>query len=132
MRQGQAQQNVPNPGAYVRPRPGDDLAAWGTLAADTWRNETQRRILIHDRLASSGSVRPEQIKRWLYKEILEANLDDPFLGLGDTLFGDDVFRQVEALRAVESIFDFQRASRVSGGRIRVLPPPTREARFCSN
>jgi hypothetical protein len=91
VRQGQPAPVAPN----ARPRAGDDLAVWSTLAADTWRNETQRRIRIHDHLATAGSVRPEQVKRWLYKEILEANLDDPYLGLGDTVFGDDVFRQVE-------------------------------------
>ena len=74
-----------------RPRPGTDLADWQPLAVDTWHNETQRRLLIHDRLADTTLVRPDQMKRWLYKEVLHADLDDPYLGLGDALFGDDVF-----------------------------------------
>ena len=78
-----------------QPRPGSDLAQWGLLAEDTWRNESQRRRLIHERLAG-GPTRPEQIKRWLYREVLQADLDDPYLGLGDALFGDDIFREVDA------------------------------------
>jgi hypothetical protein len=76
-----------------RPRPGSDLADWPVLAVDTWQSETLRRLLVHDRLADTPSVRPDQLKRWLYKEVLHADLDDPYLGLGDALFGDDVFRQ---------------------------------------
>jgi hypothetical protein len=70
-----------------------NLAEWPALAADTWHNETQRRRRIHEHLATAGPLRPEQIKRWLYKEVLGADLDDPFLGLGDALFGDAVFRE---------------------------------------
>lgn len=76
-----------------RPRPGSDLADWQPLAVDTWHSETKRRLLIHDRLANATSIRPDQLKRWLYKEVLHTDLDDPYLGLGDALFGDDVFRQ---------------------------------------
>jgi hypothetical protein len=79
----------------LRPRPGQDLAEWELLAVDTWLNETQRRLLIHKRLAGEP-VRPEQIKRWLYREVLHADLDDPYLGLGDALFGDDIFREIGA------------------------------------
>jgi hypothetical protein len=78
-----------------RPRPGQDLAEWQALAADTWLNETERRLLIHERLAA-GAVRPEQIKRWLYRDVLHADLDDPYLGLGDTVLGDDIFRETDA------------------------------------
>lgn len=67
------------------------LAESPLLQEDTWRNETERRLMIHDRLADAAVIRPEQIKRWLYKEVLHADLDDPYLGLGDTLIGDDVF-----------------------------------------
>lgn len=80
-------------GAFVGPRrPGlRGLADWAPLAEDTWRNETERRLTIHERLAEAGAIRPQQIKRWLYKEVLHADLDDPYLGLGDALIGDDVF-----------------------------------------
>jgi hypothetical protein len=79
----------------LRPRPGQDLAEWGELAADTWLNETQRRLLIHERLADRPA-RPEEIKRWLYREVLHADLDDPYLGLGDAVLGDDIFREAGA------------------------------------
>lgn len=69
-----------------------NLAQWELLAADTWRNETERRLQIHERLADAEPFRPEQLKRWLYREVLHADLADPYLGLGDVLFGDDVFR----------------------------------------
>ncbi len=79
----------------LRPRPGTDLAEWELLAVDTWLNETQRRLLVHKRLAGEP-VRPEQIKRWLYREVLHADLDDPYMGLGDAVFRDDIFREVDA------------------------------------
>ncbi len=71
-----------------RPRNAAELAAWQPLATDTQRNETERRLLIHDRFATSDLVRPEQIKRWLYRDVLHADIDDPHLGLGDDFFAD--------------------------------------------
>jgi hypothetical protein len=81
--------------AGPRPRAGSDLAAWEALAVDTRRNETERRLLIHDRLADGGAIRPEQIKGWLYKQVLHVDLDDPYLGLGDALLGDDILGAAE-------------------------------------
>lgn len=71
-----------------RPRNAAELAAWQPLAADTLLNETERRLQIHDRLAAVGAVRPDQIKGWLYRDVLHADLDDPFMGLGDDMFAD--------------------------------------------
>jgi len=76
-------------------RPPRNLAEWDVLAADTWRNETERRLQIHGRLSRSDPVRPEQLKDWLYRDVLHVDLNDPYLGLGDALIGDDVFREVE-------------------------------------
>lgn len=59
------------------------------LAEDTRRNETARRLQIHERLASAPAATPEQLKRWLYREVLNADLDDPYLGLGGIRFGDE-------------------------------------------
>ncbi len=70
----------------VRPRNSAELANWQPLAADTLLNETQRRLQIHQRFATGDRVRPEQIKQWLYKEVLHADLDDPTMGLGDDFF----------------------------------------------
>lgn len=78
-----------------RSRPPRNLADWDLLAADTWRNETERRLQIHDRLAQSDPVRPDQLKNWLYRDVLHVDLSDPYLGLGDALIGDEVFREVE-------------------------------------
>jgi hypothetical protein len=79
----------PNGAAAPRPRNAAELAAWQPLAADTLLNETERRLQIHDRLAATvGAVRPEQIKTWLYRDVLHADLDDPFMGLGDDMFAD--------------------------------------------
>ena len=89
----------PQPGANYgippRLRAGANVNNWTPLVEDTLRNEAQRRLQIHDRLAASNPVRPEQIKKWLYKEVLHADLMDPYLGLGDTLFGDDIFPDLE-------------------------------------
>jgi hypothetical protein len=68
------------------------LARWQALADDALINERIRRVQIHERLAGAAVV-PEQIKRWLYKEVLHADLDDPYLGLGSVLLGDDIFRE---------------------------------------
>jgi hypothetical protein len=80
---------IPRPEAP--PAPGTDAALWALLAADTRLNQTERRRQIHERLAASGSVRPAQIKNWLYREVLHADLEDPYLGLGHILFRDTLF-----------------------------------------
>jgi hypothetical protein len=69
-----------------RPRNAAELATWQPLVADTQVNERQRRQQIHDRLATSELIRPEQVKTWLYRDVLHADLDDPNLGLGDDFF----------------------------------------------
>lgn len=61
------------------------LAGWKELAEDTKINETIRRRAIHEKLASGGPVQPEAVKKWLYKEVLHADLDDPMMGLGEAL-----------------------------------------------
>lgn len=65
--------------------PSDKLAGWKELAEDTRVNETLRRLQIHKKLAESGKVKSKDITKWLYKEILKADLDDPYLGLTETL-----------------------------------------------
>jgi hypothetical protein len=65
---------------------------WQLLVQDTQINETQRRLQIHEKLAGNEPVRPEQVKTWLYKNVLNADLDDPYLGPGGVLFGGDVSR----------------------------------------
>jgi hypothetical protein len=70
---------------------GEDLANWRLLVKDTELNETGRRRQIHEMLAAAGSVKPPAVTRRLYKEVLHADLDDPYLGLGPVLFADYAF-----------------------------------------
>ena len=72
-------------GAAVATTPTGPLAARPELALDSRVNELVRRKAIHERLARGGTVRPDEIKKWLYKEVLHADLDDPTLGLGKLL-----------------------------------------------
>lgn len=69
--------------------PARNAADAEVLAEDTRRNETTRRLQIHERLARETAATPEQLKRWLYREVLHADLDDPYLGLGGVVFGDE-------------------------------------------
>ena len=65
----------------------EDVATWKSLSEDTELNETTRRRQIHEILAGTGMVLPDKVSRRFYKEVLHADLDDPYLGLGPTLFG---------------------------------------------
>jgi len=62
------------------------------LAADTEQNELSRRLQSHEALAKSGMVRPAEVTKWVYKEVLHADLDDPYLGLGNLLFASYPFK----------------------------------------
>jgi hypothetical protein len=73
-------------GAARTPGPGKDLSTWEALAEDTRVNETIRRRQIHEYLADKTSVTPDAVTKWLYREVLHADLDDPYLGLGKILF----------------------------------------------
>jgi hypothetical protein len=70
----------------------EDVANWKELAADTEQNELSRRLQIHEALAKSGMVRPAEVTKWVYKEVLHADLDDPYLGLGNLLFASYPFK----------------------------------------
>jgi hypothetical protein len=74
--------------------PAVPLASRPELALDAQVNELIRRRLIHERLSWSGSVHPDELKKWLFRDVLRADLDDPLLGLGGVLnanypFGDE-------------------------------------------
>jgi hypothetical protein len=70
----------------------EDLARWQALAEDTEINETARRLQIHHMLAGKGLVKPVAVTKRLYKEVLHADLDDPYLGLGEVLFATYPFQ----------------------------------------
>src|SRR5262249_12990048 len=64
----------------------DDVSTWKALAEDTRLNETTRRQQIHELLADAGLTTPDKLTRPIYKNVLHADLDDPYLGLGKALF----------------------------------------------
>jgi hypothetical protein len=76
----------------------DDIANWKTLAEDTHINESIRRLQIHEMLLAAGSVQPSSITKRLYKEVLHSDLDDPYLGLGQTLFAGYPFAREDMIR----------------------------------
>ena len=70
----------------------EDVANWKALAEDTRQNESIRRRQVHEMLATDKPHRPEQVTKRLYKEVLHADIDDPYLGLGETLFANYPFK----------------------------------------
>lgn len=59
----------------------------GGMSIDTQQNEHERRGMIHKYLSSRGGTTPDEMKRWLYREVLHADLDDPYLGVDKALSG---------------------------------------------
>jgi hypothetical protein len=49
-------------------------------------------------LAKSGLVKPEKVMKPIYKDVLHADLDDPYLGLGESLFASYPFGKEDASR----------------------------------
>src|SRR5262249_38516956 len=76
----------------------EDLASWQALVEDTQVNEKARRLLIHNEFVERSAATPQQVCKWLYREVLHADLDDPYLGLGKVLFASDPFRKAEPSR----------------------------------
>ncbi len=75
-----------------------DLANWKALLEDTTLNESERREKIHTILAASKLTTPKEVTKWLYREVLHADLDDPYLGLGPTLFGSYPFKDQVSMK----------------------------------
>ena len=73
-----------------------DVAGWKELEEDTRLNERTRRLQIHELLARSGLIRPEKVTRPIYKDVLHADLDDPYLGLREVLFAKYPFAKEDA------------------------------------
>jgi hypothetical protein len=70
---------------YAESKAAETLRGWKEMADDTKLNETAHRKAIHTHLAKAGGVQPKDVTKWLYKEVLHADLDDPYLGLGEVL-----------------------------------------------
>jgi hypothetical protein len=79
------------------PPTAEDVSRWTSLEEDTRLNEGPRRRQIHELLATTGLVRPEKVTRPIYKDVLHADLDDPYLGLGEALFTNYPFAKEDAL-----------------------------------
>src|SRR5262245_43650073 len=77
---------------------GEDAANFKYLLDDTRANETIRRRQVSELLASLDAVKPEAITKKLYKDVLLADLDDPYLGLGKTLFTNYPFKDEDRPR----------------------------------
>jgi hypothetical protein len=60
----------------------DQATQFQALVEDTKHNEPARRTAIHEKLAKSRSVNADGIVKWLYREVLNTDLDDPYLGIG--------------------------------------------------
>jgi hypothetical protein len=62
-----------------------------SLAQDTSYNELHRRRQIHEHLAQANWTAPRSLTKWLYREVLNTDLDDPYLGMKDLLFSNYPF-----------------------------------------
>jgi hypothetical protein len=93
-----AEQQARAPAANPPPDAGEDVSHWQALAEDTRLNESTRRRQIHELLADVGVVRPDRVTRPIYKDVLHADLDDPYLGLGKTLFATYPFAREDQER----------------------------------
>ncbi len=73
----------------------DQATVWKALVEDTRLNDTVRREQVSRYLADTGSTSPKAMTKWLYREVLDADIDDPWLGLKD-LSDASVFDSVES------------------------------------
>ena len=73
-------------------KPGE-LARWRKLVEDTEINEKERRGSVHAMLIAHPGAKPDDVTKQLYREVLHADIDDPYLGLGDMLFKDYPFTE---------------------------------------
>lgn len=78
----------------------ENLIGWKELTEDTTLNETVHRKAIHEKLAAMSGAKPTDITKWLYKNVLHADLDDPTLGLGDILSKNYPFAEEDRTAAV--------------------------------
>ena len=66
------------------------------LKVDTQINEKTRRLQIHRYILQKGLTTPRDMHKWLYREVLHADLDDPYMGLGKVLFENYPFIREDA------------------------------------
>jgi hypothetical protein len=78
----------------------ETLKGWKELVEDTTLNETVHRKAIHEKLAPMSKATPNDLTKWLYKNVLHADLDDPTLGLGEILSKNYPFAEEDRATAV--------------------------------
>lgn len=87
---------TPNPSDLILENPNIKSPAevnhWQALIAETKYNEAVRRKAIHQFLTTKTEKKDMRITKWIYKTVLHADLDDPYLGLGPTLFATYPFQ----------------------------------------
>jgi hypothetical protein len=69
------------------------LKHWRKIYEDTDVNEHQRRGQIHRILANRPNAKPDDVTKEIYRDVLHADIDDPYLGLQETLFRDYPFQE---------------------------------------
>ena len=52
--------------------------------------------MIHEYLAKNGPNAPDEMTKWMYREVLHADLDDPYFGLKKVLFGTYPFAEEDS------------------------------------
>ena len=75
------------------------------LKTDAQINESKRRVKIHGYLLTSKNETPADMKKWLYREVLRADLDDPYLGLGKLLFDTYPFADEDGTTGLHTSID---------------------------
>ncbi len=63
-----------------------NVAAWTELYQDTVANEAVWRRRAHGILADMAPPRPDVINNRIFREVLHVHLEDPYLGMGPSLF----------------------------------------------
>jgi len=89
---GTKEDKAPKAPAFGSTLKPEDVASFKFLLEDTRANEAVRRRQVSELLAATKEARPAQIVKKVYKDILLADLDDPYLGLGHTLFTNYPFK----------------------------------------
>ncbi len=65
---------------------GKEVQQWNALLAESKYNEAVRRRSIHRHLSIQNQKQGIAFTKWIYRETLHADLDDPYLGLAPVLF----------------------------------------------
>ena len=69
----------------------EDVANWKLLAEDTQAQRERSAGGKFTRCSPKTRLSLDKLTKWLYKEVLHADLDDPYLGLGNVLFANYPF-----------------------------------------